>query len=59
MAVRTERDALGEVEVEADRYWGAQTQRALDNFAVGTERFPRVFYRAYGLLKSIAADVRS
>jgi len=43
---RLERDAMGEVEVPADRYWGAQTQRALGHFAIGSERFPREFIRA-------------
>ena len=37
---RVERDTMGEVEVPADRYWGAQTQRAIAHFRIGTERFP-------------------
>ena len=41
-AVRLEHDALGTVEVPADRCWGAQTQRSLQNFAIGVERMPLV-----------------
>jgi fumarate hydratase class II len=52
---RTEHDSLGHTEVPADRYWGAQTQRSLENFPIGTERFPRAFLRALGLVKQAAA----
>ena len=52
---RTEHDAFGPVEVPADRYWGAQTQRALGVFAIGTERFPACLIRAFGLQKMAAA----
>ena len=48
---------MGEVEVPADRYWGAQTQRAIAHFRIGTERFPREFIRALGLIKRAAATV--
>ena len=41
MGKRTEKDALGSVTVPDNRYWGAQTQRALENFRIGRERFPR------------------
>ena len=44
---RIEKDALGEVNVAGDRYWGAQTQRAIGNFAVGSERWPAEFVRAH------------
>ena len=54
-ATRMERDAFGEVEVPADRYWGAQTQRALAVFNVGTERFPACLIHATGLQKLVAA----
>lgn len=54
-ATRIERDSMGEVEVSADRYWGAQTQRSLEHFRIGEERFPRVFLRAYALVKKAAA----
>jgi fumarate hydratase class II len=55
MATRTERDSMGTVEVPADRYWGAQTARSLDNFRIGTERMPREMIRALGLVKKAAA----
>jgi len=57
MSTRTERDSLGSVEVPADRYYGAQTQRSLNNFKIGDQRFPREFIRAYGILKKAAATV--
>ena len=40
-ATRTESDTFGPIEVPADRYWGAQTQRSIQNFRIGTERMPR------------------
>jgi len=55
MATRTERDTLGTVEVPADRYWGAQTARSLDNFRIGSERMPREMIRALGIVKKAAA----
>jgi len=54
-ARRVERDTMGEIEVDARRYWGAQTQRAIEHFRIGTERFPREFIRALGLVKQAAA----
>src|SRR3954469_11794893 len=55
---RRERDSLGEIEVPADRLWGAQTQRSLENFPIGRGRFvgPRRVIRACGLLKKAAAQ---
>jgi fumarate hydratase class II len=50
-----EKDSLGEVEVPADRYWGAQTARSLANFRIGGERMPRELIRALGVLKLAAA----
>ena len=50
---------MGEIEVPSDRYWGAQTQRSLQNFKIGGEQFPREFIRAYGLVKQVAAEVNS
>ena len=50
---------MGEIEVPSDRYWGAQTQRSLQNFKIGGEQFPRVFIRAYGLVKQVAAEANS
>ena len=55
MNYRIETDSLGEVEVPADRYYGAQTGRALQNFRIGVERFPREFIRAMGLVKKAAS----
>ncbi len=57
MTTRLEHDTMGPVEVPADRYWGAQTQRAIAHFRIGTERFPREFIRALGLVKRAAAAV--
>ena len=48
---------MGEIEVPADRYWGAQTQRSRENFRIGTERLPRPLIRALGLVKQCAAAV--
>jgi fumarate hydratase, class II len=56
MAIRIEKDSMGEVAVPADRYWGAQTQRSLENFEIGDVRFGRPFLRAFGLLKRAAAE---
>ena len=50
---------MGEIKVPSDRYWGAQTQRSLQNFKIGGEQFPRGFIRAYGLVKQVAAEVNS
>jgi fumarate hydratase, class II len=57
MATRVERDAFGAVEVPADRYWGAQTQRALAVFTIGDgdERLPVCLVRTFGLQKLAAA----
>ncbi len=57
MNYRTEHDSMGPVDVPEDRYYGAQTQRSVNNFKIGDERFPREFIRAYGLLKKAAATV--
>jgi fumarate hydratase class II len=54
---RTEQDTMGTVEVPADRYWGAQTQRSLEHFRIGRDRFPRELIRALGLLKHACALV--
>jgi len=53
--VRIERDSLGEVRVPSDALYGAQTQRALENFSISGQRFPRLFIRALGLVKRVAA----
>ncbi len=52
---RFESDSFGEVQIPADRYWGAQTQRALQNFPIGEERMPRPMIRALGIVKWAAA----
>src|SRR5437764_14611181 len=52
---RIERDSMGEVPVSADALYGAQTQRAVENFPISNLRFPREFIRAIGLVKLAAA----
>ena len=54
-ATRVETDSMGEVEVPADRYWGAQTQRSLENFRIGGERMPEPLICALGIQKKAAA----
>ena len=60
-AHRTERDSMGEIEVPADRYWGAQTQRSLEHFDIGRDTFVmgRPIIRAFGLLKKAAAQANT
>ncbi|WP_135663457.1 class II fumarate hydratase [Halorhabdus rudnickae] len=53
---RIETDSLGEMEVPADAYWGAQTQRAVENFPISDQRFGRRFVRALGVVKKAAAE---
>ncbi len=55
MEYRIETDSMGEIQVPADRYYGAQTARSLMNFKIGGERFPRELIRALGILKKAAA----
>ena len=57
MTTRKEKDTMGEVEVESSKYWGAQTQRAYNNFPISGLRMPRGFIRALGLIKATAAEV--
>ncbi|NDF12636.1 MAG: class II fumarate hydratase, partial [Proteobacteria bacterium] len=52
---RTETDSFGPLEVAANRYWGAQTQRSLGNFKIGGERMPAPLVRALGIIKKCAA----
>jgi len=54
---RVERDTFGPIEVPADRYWGAQTERSRRNFRIGDERMPRPVIRALGTIKRAAAEV--
>ena len=56
-STRTETDSLGAVEVNASVYWGAQTQRSLENFKIGDERMPRPIIRALGIVKHASATV--
>src|SRR5580704_15412816 len=56
-ATRTETDSFGPIEVPADRYWGAQTQRSLQNFKIGWEKQPLPVVRALGIVKRAAAEV--
>ncbi len=55
-ATRIETDTFGEIEVAADRYWGAQAQRSLQNFKIGWERQPAPIVRAFGIVKRAAAE---
>jgi fumarate hydratase, class II len=55
--MRVESDSMGEIEVPSDRYWGAQTQRSLHHFDIGTETMPKPLIRAFGILKGAAATV--
>jgi fumarate hydratase class II len=54
---RTETDSMGAVQVPADRYWGAQTQRSLYHFSIGDDHMPKEVSRAYGIVKQAAAEV--
>ena len=56
MATRTETDSFGPIEVPADRYWGAQTQRSIRNFPIGWEKQPVAIVRALGVVKQAAAE---
>jgi fumarate hydratase, class II len=58
-ATRTETDTFGPIEVAADRYWGAQTERSRNNFRIGTERMPLTLIRALALIKRAAAEVNN
>ncbi|MDX1771019.1 MAG: lyase family protein, partial [Planococcaceae bacterium] len=57
MEFRTERDSIGEIQVPADKLWGAQTQRSKENFAIGSEKMPMELITAYAVLKQAAAIV--
>jgi fumarate hydratase class II len=59
LTTRTETDTFGPIEVPADRYWGAQTQRSLQNFIIGDERMPTPIVRALGIIKQAAARVNA
>jgi len=55
MQYRIEKDTMGEIEVPADKYWGAQTQRSLQNFRIGGHKMPIQVIRAFAILKKAAA----
>ena len=54
---RVESDSMGSIEVPAEHYWGAQTQRSLIHFSIGDDHMPNAVYRAYGYVKKAAALV--
>ena len=56
---RSESDSMGDIEVPANRYWGAQTQRSLIHFSIGDDRMPKEVYHAYGYVKKAAATVNA
>lgn len=56
MDYRIEHDSMGEVKVPADKFWGAQTERSRQNFAIGTEKMPSEIIHAFALLKKAAAE---
>lgn len=58
-STRTESDAFGEIQVPSDKYWGAQTERSLENFKINQpqDRMPPPIVRAFGILKGAAAKV--
>ncbi len=56
---RTETDSFGPIQVPADRYWGAVTQRSLENFRIGADRMPPEMIRAFGIIKQAAATVNA
>ena len=54
-ATRTETDSFGPIEVAADRYWGAQTERSRQNFRIGHDRMPMAIVHALGIVKLASA----
>ena len=56
---RVEHDSMGEINVPADKYWGAQTERSYENFKIGEERMPREIIRAFAVLKKAAATANN
>ena len=56
MGYRTERDSMGEINVPADRYWGAQTERSLENFRIGEEKMPKGILEAFAIVKKACAE---
>jgi len=56
---RIESDSMGQIEVPAEHYWGAQTQRSLIHFSIGDDHMPKAVYHAYGYVKKAAAQVNA
>ena len=59
MEYRIEHDSMGEVQVPADKYWGAQTQRSLENFKIGGQRQPQEIITAFAYLKEACAQANA
>ncbi|MCE2503806.1 MAG: class II fumarate hydratase [Chlorobi bacterium] len=59
MEYRLEKDTMGDMQVPADKYYGAQTARSLQNFKIGEDRFPRELIRGFGILKKAAAETNA
>ncbi len=59
MDIRIEKDSMGLVEIPADKYWGAQTQRCLNNFKIGNEKIPYELIQAYAVIKKAAASANA
>lgn len=59
MTYRIEHDTMGEVKVPADKYWGAQTQRSIENFKIGNEKMPKEVIQAFAILKRAAAEANN
>jgi len=57
--MRSEFDSMGPIDVPADKYWGAQTQRSLEHFSIGDDRMPKAVYHAYGTVKKACAMVNA
>ncbi len=57
--IRREFDSMGDVDVPADRYWGAQTERSLHHFNIGDDRMPKAVYHAYGYVKKACAIINA
>ena len=56
MKKRTEKDSIGKIEVDANKYWGAQPQRSLENFDIGFEKMPWEIIESFAVLKMAAAE---
>jgi fumarate hydratase class II len=57
--MRVESDSMGSIEVPAEHYWGAQTQRSLIHFSIGDDHMPKAVYHAYGYVKKAAALINA